>query len=398
MPFPKACLGLLCISLSIGTALSLIHSRHDRAEHACSNGFPRQSLLQLYNNVSGQVPLFGDLLLSESRVYAVINLRHVALHGWHEAEWTFEKEGRVVRCASFGQDPHLHTLILYVDQTALGIDGTRLEHVTIRGRLGDRERVFENVPVCPLTSRPPSFFVACTSTLSGAELDHLPEWIAYNRVQGMDHSYIYVNDDFDKAETALRPFVNAGLATLVNWTPPTQHAGGFLYQMAQQNSCLLRARGRVHWVALHDSDEFFYAAKPWKDVAQILHKFVHNGVDEQIGAVQARTWFYGMHGDEAEQQAKHGATETLRLARCIARDKGPIYVDREKLIVRPENVRYVSVHMVTLGMPTLTLDAENEMRLVHYKDVEHRRYNVTDTSMKEWVAPVQAVLDGVKKG
>ena len=53
--------------------------------------------------------------------------------------------------------------------------------------------------------------------------------------------------------------------------------------------------------------------------------------------------------------------------------------------------------MITLGEATLTLDPESEMRLVHYKDAEHRRYNVTDTSMQEWVEPVQAVLDGVVK-
>jgi hypothetical protein len=53
--------------------------------------------------------------------------------------------------------------------------------------------------------------------------------------------------------------------------------------------------------------------------------------------------------------------------------------------------------MVTLGQATHTLDPESEMRLVHYKDVEHRRYKVADMSMWEWVEPVQAVLDGVMK-
>ena len=390
---------LLCALLIVRTASSVAHSQHERTQHACSSGFPRHSSLQRYNNVTGHVPLFGDLLLSDYRVYAVINLKLVLHQGWHEAAWTFEKEGNVVQCASFGQDPHLQTLVLYADQSALGIDGTRLERVTITGRLGDSERVFDRVPLCPPPDTSSFFFVACTSTLSGAELHHLPEWIAYNHVQGMEHSYVYVNDDFAKAEAALRPFVDAGLATLVDWTPPAQHANSFLYQQAQQNSCLLRARGRVHWVALHDSDEFFYAAKPWTSVAQMLHKFVHDGVDDQIGAVQARTWFYGMHDAEAEQKERQGAVDVgsanLLLARCVARDKGPIYAGREKLIVRPEHVHYVSVHMVTLGMPTHTLDAESEMRLVHYKDVEHMRYHVTDMVMQEWVEPVQAVLDGV---
>ena len=46
-------------------------------------------------------------------------------------------------------------------------------------------------------------------------------------------------------------------------------------------------------------------------------------------------------------------------------------------------------------MPIHTLDAENEMRLAHYTDVEHMRYHVTDIGMEEWLEPVQAVLDGV---
>ena len=106
-----------------------------------------------------------------------------------------------------------------------------------------------------------------------------------------------------------------------------------------------------------------------------------------------------MHDAEPEQKERQGAVDVgsanLPLARCVAHDKGPIYAGREKLIVRPEHVHYVSVHMVTLGMPTHTLDAESEMRLVHYKDVEHMRYHVTDMVMQEWVEPVQAILDGV---
>jgi hypothetical protein len=377
---------------------------------SCSSGYPQESLLLRYNNITDHAPLFGDLLLAEDRVYAVINLRDVARRdgwrskikprpAWHAALWTFERGTDVVRCATFGKDPHRHTLILHVGQSELGINGSRVNHITIRGVLGRTERVFENVPLCPPppTKRPPAFLTACTSTLSGSELDRLPEWIAYNRVQGMEHSYVYVNDDFAKAKAALQPFVDAGLATLVNWTPSPQHAGSFLYQMAQQNSCLLRARGRAHWVALHDSDEFFYAVKPWESVDHMLRELVRGDkVDRSIGAVQARTWFHGLNRDDS--RPADSASPHLLLARYSARDKRPIRFGREKLIVRPENVQYVSVHVVTLGNWTRTLHARKEMRLVHFKDIGNKRYNVNDTAMREWVKPVQHVIDRVMSG
>ena len=359
---------------------------------SCSGGYPQESLLLRYNNITDYAPLFGDLLLAEDRVYAVINLRHVARRdcwrskikprpAWHAALWTFERGTNFVRCKTFGRDPHRHTLILHAGKSELGIDGSHVNHITIRGVLGRTERVFENIPLCPSSKRPPAFLTACTSTLSGSELDRFPEWIAYNRVQGMEHSYVYVNDDFAKAKAALQPFVDAGLATLVNWTPPPQHAGSFLYQMAQQNSCLLRARGRAHWVALHDSDEFFYAVKPWKSVDHMLRGFVRDKkVDRSIGAVQARTWFYGVHRDDSRPA---DSVSPLLLARYSARDKRPIRFGREKLIVRPENVQYVSVHMVTLGNWTRILHARKEMRLVHFKDITNKRYNVNDTAMRE---------------
>jgi len=101
MSSPKARLSLLCALLIVRTASSVAHSQHDRTQHACSSGFPRHSSLQRYNNVTGHIPLFGDLLLSDYRVYAVINFKLVLHQGWHEAAWTFEKEGaqrRTGRC------------------------------------------------------------------------------------------------------------------------------------------------------------------------------------------------------------------------------------------------------------------------------------------------------------
>jgi len=366
----------------------------------CSGPYPATSLLRRYNNVHAPVPLFADLLLSESRVYAVLNLRLVPSQRWHTAQWTLEKKGAAsVECATFGLDPHRHTLVIFADQAAVGVNGTTLEHITIRGRVKGLEHAFEHVPLCPVTAsdaaNQSSFITACTSILSDATtLARVPEWIAYSHVQGIQHSIIYVNDDYDAAERALRPFITAGLATLVNWHPPDHHRTSFLYQQAQQNACLLRARGRSHWVALHDVDEFLYASKPWMSVGHLMRSLTEGGGDSEVGAVEIKNWFYGLPADTEPISSQ----SRLVMARCTKRDQHPVVSGREKLVVRPQNVRYVSVHMVTLGQATHTLDPESEMRLVHYKDVEHRQYNVTDTSMREWAEPVQAVLDRVMKG
>jgi len=53
---------------------------------------------------------------------------------------------------------------------------------------------------------------------------------------------------------------------------------------------------------------------------------------------------------------------------------------------------------VTLGNWTRTLHARKEMRLVHFKDIGNKRYNVNDTAMREWVKPVQHVIDRVMSG
>ena len=374
-------------------------SPHPSMCAVCNGPYPASSLLRRYNNVHTPVPLFADLLLSEGRVYAVLNLKLVPSQAWHTAQWTLEKNGSAaVECATFGQDPHQHTLIFYADQTRVGVDGTTLEHITIRGRVRGMEHVIVDVPLCPHSVvlpdpvAPNPFLTACTSILSDASiLNRVPEWIAYNHVQGIQHSYIYINDDFDASERALRPFVTAGLATLINWHPPDHQRSLFLYQQAQQNACLLRARGRSHWVALHDVDEFLYASKPWSSVGQLMRNLTEGRGDAGVGAVEIKNWFYGLPA----QPQPTAPPSRLVMARCTGRDSGPVVRGREKLIVRPQNVLYVSVHMVTLGMPIHTLDAESEMRLVHYKDVEHRRYDVTDAVMEELVEPVQAVMDGV---
>jgi hypothetical protein len=124
-------------------------------------------MIAKYNDVSGDVPLFGDLLTAEGRVYAVVNCRLVCDEGWHRATWTFRHGSKTAVASTFGQDPHKHTLILYVDHKALNIDATTVQHVSIRGVIGEKTCVFDRAPLCPPVDDR-HFLTACTSTLTCA--------------------------------------------------------------------------------------------------------------------------------------------------------------------------------------------------------------------------------------
>lgn len=452
----------------------------------CSDGFYRDSLLKRFNaNMSADSPIFGDLLVSEKRVYAVIVLKLTSeetrrddLWVYPAATWTFEHRGRVHHAKSFGGDPHGHTLILYISSEHIVFNARNEQDpvvVTVRGRRKNGTTVgFENVPLCPppsktrsstrgmssrahrqsdvsvkeLARRSPKtdlrptflsvlrgkkmtsminevdlrsssehrFLVACTSTLAGPTINYLPEWCAYNALQGIEHQYLYVNDIADEnakrggtsgsispVTSKLQPFVEAGLVTIIDWTPPAEHVGTFLYQQAQQNSCLLRSRGRATWVALHDTDEFFYPVEAHHNLARYLEKYTDaSSVPnyKTMGGVEFRTWFYGSNRDAIIQDHEHVASglSGLAIAKFTSRDRAAVKIGREKVVARPENVIYFSVHAITQGNPTLKADPLTDAFLAHFKSPnQEKRYKV-DASLQTFVRPVEDVLKALYGG
>eukprot|EP00277_Geminigera_cryophila_P017367 CAMPEP_0179445836 /NCGR_PEP_ID=MMETSP0799-20121207/29273_1 /TAXON_ID=46947 /ORGANISM="Geminigera cryophila, Strain CCMP2564" /LENGTH=248 /DNA_ID=CAMNT_0021234259 /DNA_START=923 /DNA_END=1669 /DNA_ORIENTATION=- len=178
-------------------------------------------------------------------------------------------------------------------------------------------------------------------------------WILYHRMQGVEHFLIYTEYPISSNQTEiLRPLVEAGIVSLLNWLWPTKL--GFSMQQAQQNSCLYQMRGISKWVALHDIDEFFVPLSQVRVVEFLQHpkNSVRAGIQTSSAYVHRNDVFPFQLGDlkASNKRSKIFAHE------------------REKCIVKPMNIHTFSVHSASWKEGQIhKVSSSNEMRLDHFK-------------------------------
>lgn len=96
------------------------------------------------------------------------------------------------------------------------------------------------------------------------EATYFKEWIEYHRLVGVDHFYLYNNGSTDRFLDVLRPYIQEGIISLIDWpdghVPPEK--ANELYSWvhhtqvpAYEDACR-RSAGDTQWLAIIDIDEF----------------------------------------------------------------------------------------------------------------------------------------------
>jgi hypothetical protein len=99
---------------------------------------------------------------------------------------------------------------------------------------------------------PPYKIAVCTNVQN--EAPYIAEWMAYNRMIGIDHFFIYDNNSTDSLEAAIAPFQDRGWVTHVKPTYSTMGTRFWEYQKdcSVRNELALSSQ----WLAVFDVDEF----------------------------------------------------------------------------------------------------------------------------------------------
>lgn len=103
------------------------------------------------------------------------------------------------------------------------------------------------------------------------ETPHLIEWIEYHRLVGVDHFYLYNNGSRDRPYELLKPYVQKGIVSLVEWSqlaqPPADDPESPLFCWslgvqipAYEHALAVRAKRETRWIAFLDIDEFLVPA------------------------------------------------------------------------------------------------------------------------------------------
>lgn len=208
----------------------------------------------------------------------------------------------------------------------------------------------------------------------------LRQWIQYHLNLGFDQILIYIEDeDPSWAPELLQKFLASGRVQLVHfWFGNVSKSRTFQMQQSQEHHCLYKAKGRVAWIAHADADEFFQIMDGAPDIKALLSRVVDTGVNN-YAAVSVRSQFWGFPDRATTNFTTRLARRTMnetwenqpKHLPCEATCKDPGYFDRDvrsKVIVRPSEVFYFSVHHLSTfwGNPFYA-NPWSELRLNHFK-------------------------------
>lgn len=115
------------------------------------------------------------------------------------------------------------------------------------------------------------------------EAPYLREWIEFNHLVGVEHFYMYNNNSEDDYFSILKPYIEDGLVTLVQW-PHNQ------MQMESYKDCIEKFASETKWLGFIDIDEFI-VPKATDTIYEFLQPF-----EKKAGAVNIYWRLYGTSG------------------------------------------------------------------------------------------------------
>ena len=96
----------------------------------------------------------------------------------------------------------------------------------------------------------------------------LTEWLNYYLLAGVDHFYLYNNFSDDNYQELLKPYIDKGLVTLIDWPIP-------FGQIQAYKDCAQKYSAEANWIGFLDLDEFVvpYESKDIKCWLSRYNKF-----------------------------------------------------------------------------------------------------------------------------
>ena len=194
------------------------------------------------------------------------------------------------------------------------------------------------------------------------------EWLEYHRMLGVEHFRLYNNESRDNSVEVLKPYIEKGIVTLIDW--PTQDVGsqfqGFVHhtQIPAYKDAIEAFKGVAKWVAVIDIDEFIVPHEA-STLNAFLKKYRH------YGGVAIHWVLYGT-SNVADIPNDQLFIETL-VMRSSDCDEANLY---EKSIVRPEYVKHVvDPHFFIMGRLAPLVNA-NEESHQHFKTSCHGKIQI----------------------
>lgn len=184
------------------------------------------------------------------------------------------------------------------------------------------------------------------------EARFLGEWIEFHRLQGVEHFFLYDNRSHDDPAAVLRPWLEAGVVTLVDWPTSFEEFA----QIKAYNHCLEHFGAGFQWLAMIDVDEFLYSPDGAM-LPAVLQAF------SGVPAVVVNWQVYGSSGHRENPGGLVTEQFTRRAEQQWVRNR------RMKSIVRPECTEaFHSPHVAVYRNDELPVTENGEPCRVYWRN------------------------------
>jgi hypothetical protein len=117
-------------------------------------------------------------------------------------------------------------------------------------------------------------------SIFGNDTRFLKEWIEYHQLIGVDHFYLYNNQECNGVREVLKPFIRKGVVSLIPWSQKLaagESVDGFVWALGSQvpayeNAIYVRGAVETKWLVCLDIDE--YLVPPQTDtIRDVLEQY-----------------------------------------------------------------------------------------------------------------------------
>lgn len=126
-------------------------------------------------------------------------------------------------------------------------------------------------------------------TIFQNEGPYLKEWIEFHKLVGAQHFYLYNNLSTDNYLEVLKPYIATGEVELIDW--PYENGGPDEFNKVATRAFRNahgRAKGKVQWLGMLDSDEFLYVVDGRK-----IQDYLAPLLKSKIGGVLVHWYMFG---------------------------------------------------------------------------------------------------------
>ena len=253
----------------------------------------------------------------------------------------------------------------------------------------------------------PPAILACAVIKGDVPRKMLLQWIEYHRMVGIQKFLVYVHEPYRSSDWPNLMYVEYVPFDVEGGRISRTDDSEFLFQLAQKNDCLHRARAMgAEWVTTHDVDEYLQtmADKQEMQLSSVLDQAFSTASTDKDGrgALLVQQTHFGRRvpQEEEEDDRNNNNNKTAPLlqhennnyldyydnASLLMIDhvhRGSFSDVGGKLILRPESVRYIGVHKVLSGVSAETIP-HSILRINHYRRTHllHQRDRDEDVNMQ----------------